>query len=709
MINTNKLGKCNQNWSSIARQFFFLLSICFFTVVASISNAAGDKFTDDMFNEPYIDVDEWRDEPVRHRYVHGGFKGTKARFSFYYPPKAQYQGRFYQHITPVPDSENLAAYGEGEENKLGFAIDSGAYFVETNQGGNAPGRGDPTIGAFRVNAAAAVYSREVAAAMYGKHRPYGYAYGGSGGAFRTAAGIENTTGVWDGVVPYVMGSPMSIPNVFTVRLHAMRVLKDKFPGIVDAMDVGGSGDMYAGLNEEEKAALEEVTRMGFPSNSWFEYDTMGQHAFPVLFQVLLMIDPGYFKDFWTVPGYLGANPPESLLRARIQHATTIKQAVSTDEAEQLGMDLGRVAGQARGGVDTAFEKLKGNAEQDIPFGFRLEKTLANGTDVEGATLSIKTGAAAGKSIQLRELKNDVVSVGPSDKRVLLAIKPGDKVEIDNSNFLAAQTYHRHQVPGPGFPVWDQFRDEKGEPIYPQRPRLVGPLMSRGATGVLQTGRFEGKVILVETLMDREAYPWQADWYRTQVKKHLGDELDNNFRLWFVERALHGDFSEQVTPTQTISYIGVLQQALRDLSAWVEKDIPPPASTQYQVVDGQVLVPAGAQERRGLQPVVAVKANGVERAEVAVGESVKLLAEVALPEGAGTIVSAEWDFDGSGEYTSKVKLDGKSANPLLIKTSTQFSKPGTYFPTLRVASQRQSDGKTAYARIQNLGRVRVIVK
>jgi len=40
---------------------------------------------------------------------------------------------------------------------------------------------------------------------------------------------------------------MAIPNVFSVRMHAMRVLKDKFPQIVDALDAGGSGDMYAGL------------------------------------------------------------------------------------------------------------------------------------------------------------------------------------------------------------------------------------------------------------------------------------------------------------------------------------------------------------------------------------------------------------------------------------------------------------------------------
>jgi len=43
-------------------------------------------------------------------------------------------------------------------------------------------------------------------------------------------------------VPYVMGSPNAIPGVMTVRIHALRVLKNKFPAIMDAIDPGGSGD-----------------------------------------------------------------------------------------------------------------------------------------------------------------------------------------------------------------------------------------------------------------------------------------------------------------------------------------------------------------------------------------------------------------------------------------------------------------------------------
>ena len=105
--------------------------------------------------------------------------------------------------------------------------------------------------------------------MYGHHRPYGYVYGGSGGAFRTIGCVETQPGVWDGSIPFVHGSPAAIPNVFTVQAHAMRILWGKFPQIVDAIEPGGSGDMSAGLNPEEQDALLEVTRMGLPPRAWF--------------------------------------------------------------------------------------------------------------------------------------------------------------------------------------------------------------------------------------------------------------------------------------------------------------------------------------------------------------------------------------------------------------------------------------------------------
>jgi hypothetical protein len=208
--------------------------------------------TDPRFNRGVIDVDEWRDKPVRHRYVNGHFDGTDARFSFYFPPPEQYQGRFFQNTHQLITSEIAPP------DNIGFAVASGAHLVQTNLGGNEAIRSvddvlvlkkDPAVVGYRVNAAAAKFSREVAAKMYGDRRIYGYLYGGSGGAYQTISSLENTVGVWDGGVPYVMGSPNAIPNMFTVRINALRVLRmrDKLPAIMDAIDPGGSGNPYAGL------------------------------------------------------------------------------------------------------------------------------------------------------------------------------------------------------------------------------------------------------------------------------------------------------------------------------------------------------------------------------------------------------------------------------------------------------------------------------
>jgi PKD domain-containing protein len=668
------------------------------------------------FDTPYIDLDEWRDMPVRHRYVHGGFKGTDTRFSFYFAPEEQYQGRFYQYITPVPDSEVLSQGASGEEDKIGFSIASGAYFVETNGGGSgitaaSGAQPDPSITVYRANAAVAAYSRVVAIEMYGGSRPYGYAFGGSGGAYRTIGGIENTDGVWDGVVPYVMGSPMAIPNVFSVRMHAMRVLKTKFPQIVDALEPGGSGDMYAGLNEKERQALREVTRMGFPPKAWFGYKTMGVQAFPVLYQGMVMADPRYFEDFWTVPGYLGADSPASFLDARIQHTSTIKAAVTASQARELGMTIGPMPGQARGTADAAWQRLEGK-EMALPVAFQLTDPMPD-VDFLGGDLMIKSGTATGQQVSLKQIEGDWVILGIADPRVLAGIRPGDDVQVDNSNYLAAQTYHRHQVPGPDYPVWDQFRDPDGKPIYPQRPMLLGPVFARGASGTVQSGKFKGKMIVVESLWDREAFPWQADWYRSQVKENLGDSMDEHFVLWYVDHALHGDVTRQEDPTRTISYLGVLQQALRDLGAWVEDGIAPPASTRYRVVDGQVIVPPSATERRGIQPVIVLKANGGEHAVVNAGQPVHFDAVIAVPPQTGTVVAAEWDFDGTGDYPVVEQLrasdTGDTGTQVTLTRTHTFAEPGTYFPVLRATSQRQSDVKTLCTRIQNLGRVRIVVK
>jgi hypothetical protein len=661
---------------------------------------------DDDFRAPYIDVDEWREIPVRHRYVHGGFAKTETRFSIYLPPEDLYEGRFFQHITPVPDSEHLAQGAIGEEDKIGFSIASGAYFLETNGGGTSGSPGstvDPTIAAYRANAAAAQYSRVVAAQMYGDHRPYGYAYGGSGGGYRTIGGAENTSGVWDGFVPYVIGSPMAIPNMFTVRMHAQRILRDRFDGIVDAIEPGGSGDMFEGLDAEERDALAEVTRMGFPPRSWFGHRTMGMHAFPVLYRGVATADPTYFEEFWTQPGYLGHASPASLQRDRVQHRCEVVATITDREAVDLGLSVGRQPGQGRGGVDSAWRGS--GVPPSIAVAVRL--TSAPEVEVQGAELIVTSGAAAGARLLLLEVVDDIAVFGPGDPHVIAQLQPGDAVEVDNRGFLAAQTYHRHQVPTSDFYVWDQFRNRDGTPIYPQRPLMLGPLFAAAAAGTVQTGRFAGKMIVIESLLDREAFPWQADWYRSKVHEHLASATDDHFRLWFVDNALHGDDEIQEHPTHTVSYLGVLHQALRDVSAWVENGVAPPSSTNYDVVDGQVVVPAEAHERAGLQPVVSLHVDGEVRAEVAIGAEVTFQAIADVPHGTGEIVRVEWDFDGAGLFP--VREPDQASERAVVEHRHSFAAPGAYFATVRAVAHRDGDTATPYARIQNLGRVRVVVR
>ena len=319
------------------------------------------------------------------------------------------------------------------------------------------------------------------------------------------------------------------------------------------------------------------------------------------------------------------------MHARVQRTFEIVETLRAGELAAAGGGEATHPGQARGGVDTAWR-----GPEDVkppPIAVRLSGTPA--VDVRGADIFVLSGAATGARIGVLSVIDGVAVFGPGGGASVVLLQPGDTVRVDNSGYLAAETYHRHQVPADGdFAVWDQFRDADGAPRFPQRPLLLGPLFAAAAAGTVQTGRFEGKMIVVASLLDREALPWQADWYRSKVQEHFGEAADEHFRLWFTENALHGDDEVQESPLHTVSYLGVLHQALRDVSRWVEDDVAPPASTDYQVVDGQVVVPPHASARRGIQPVVSLTVDDGERAVVPAGERVALPRHRRGPAGDG---------------------------------------------------------------------------
>jgi hypothetical protein len=164
----------------------------------------------------------------------------------------------------------------------------------------------------------------------------------------------------------------------------------------------------------------------------------------------------------------------------------------------------------------------------------------------------------------------------------------------------------------------------------------------------------------------------------------------------------------VLETHAVAYSGTVQYALRELSAWVEQDIDPPLTSEYLVQDGQVRVPASAADRKGIQPVVHLSVNGGVRAEIALGESVAFTAEIAVPPAPGNVVSAKWDFEGTGNYADSADLGDPTSETFRLTATHVFTKPGTYFPALRVASQRERNPATPFARSINLDRVRVVV-
>jgi hypothetical protein len=672
------------------------------------------EWQDPRFNHAYIDSREWREEPAdapvfpgtittqhggavpfkaRHLYVHGGFTGTDAKFSFCFPPEEEYQGRFFQA------THQLLAGEEATARNVAFALASGGYSVQTNMGGSdnprtaeqsASGRFDTTIRGYRVNAAAAKFSRLLAADIYGSHRTYGYLYGGSGGAYQAVTSAEMTTGVWDGFVPYVMGSPQSIPNCFTVRVHALRVLRDKWPSIIDAIEPGGSGDPYAGLNDEERAALEEATRTGFPLRAWFNYVPQGGGPLVLVANYVPVMDPTYLDDFWSEPGYLGTDPTSSVRSARIRHEATVIEVIP-GRRNQLKLS-------------------------SVPTG-----------DLTGADVVITSGAAAGKTASLGRVASDgrgqvglvFEPVGDTiditaDPTVVESIQAGDGVRIDNSRFLALQTYHRHQFPpaDPEFDypdVYDYFRNPEGTPRYPQRGVDIGAAGTLGATGQIPTGHFNGKMIVVECLHDGDALPWQADWYRKKVAAVEGPHIDDKYRLWYVDNANHTDPTTEAQQTHAVAYSGTVQYALRELSAWVEQGIVPPPTSEYRVQDGQVQVPATGARRKGIQPVVHLTVNGGARAEVAVGQAVTFTAQIEVPPARGRVVSANWDVEGVGTYPEPAELGDPTSETVQVTTTHAFTRPGTYYPALRVVCQREGNPSTPFARSLNLSRVRVVVK
>ena len=176
--------------------------------------------------------------------------------------------------------------------------------------------------------------------------------------------------------------------------------------------------------------------MGFPPGAWFDAERVRLQYTTVwagLFDHFATWDPTYFDDFWTVPGYLGANPTEITPRrqGRAQVARSRNWCCRPRRVE-LGLPIPMA--------------LRGLHIDDVPVAYVLEEVPA--ADLTGAMLRFTSGRAADHHVWISGRQGDHITtgIGQEEFEHLRNVEVGDEVLVDNTPYLAFQTYHRHQVP-----------------------------------------------------------------------------------------------------------------------------------------------------------------------------------------------------------------------------------------------------------------------
>jgi hypothetical protein len=679
--------------------------------------------TDGYFGRPYIDVDEHRDTPVPHRHVHGGFEDTDTRFRFYFPDDG-YQGRMFDPLSGAHGgTEDFFGGPFGELiGGLGMCLRLGGYMVESNQGHigddvDARAGEDPGLYGWRATAEVARFSKHCAAQVYGSPPHHSYVFGGSGGGRRSPLCLEGAPDVFDGALPFMGGGDVAEPgnNIriggaqvmsFASMFNVQRLLGPKIDAVIDAMAPGGSCDPFAGLDTHRREELASLYRQGFPrGDEHMIAEPMGQiWLWTSIADLIDEQDPTYFPAFWSEPGYVGHDQPEYVTGDLIDATVTVDRVITATELMQDEAFSGpeftrlRTIGALMAGASGGWELPVAVQLSGLEGGYRL-----------GTQVRVVSGASAGRVLYCSQDAGDVLMCdghGEANLKRFSGVEAGDQVHVDNHRFLAYCYFARHHaMPEPAF---DSLRVD-GRPVYPQHP---APLMS-SMMGNAYSGSYTGKLLWVHHTHDSSLWPSQGIVYDGAVRAVRGAEAPAYFRIRWSEHSEHvppmmiGPSMGRAANTWLIDYQPIIEQSLLDLVRWVEDDVAP-TGTSYQYHDGRVTLPETAAERGGIQPVVSVTANGVACAYAGVGESVSLGVHAEVPPGAGTIVSVEWDFDGSGSFGfAHPEVDGTAAE-VKLGTSHTYDRPGTYFVTALVRSHRDGDVSATTRRIPNLAQARVVV-
>jgi hypothetical protein len=692
-------------------------------------DVASYTVTDKYFGKPYIDLDESKDTPVPHRRIHGGFEGTDTRFTFYFPPEEYYKGRMFQPLEGAHAGHEdafVGAMGEllGGLPMIGHRL--GGYMVESNSGHigddiDPRGGDDPTLYGYRASVETARFSKHVAAQVYREAPRYSYVFGGSGGGRRSPSCLEYGADVYAGALPFMGGGNIEPhgtksrvrseqPICFASMFNVQRLLRHdgKLEAVIDATQPGGSGNPFQGLSTHEREELANLYRLGYPRGDEFMIaNPMGQMwLWTSIADMLLEEDGEYFESFWTRPGYVGHDSPEHVQRDLIDVQKPVSRLLCARDLLQAP----EFAAPQYGPLRTIAGLLASASNRfDLPIAIEVKGMGAGEGYLQGAGVRMIGGKAAGRQMYTMMACGDLLFCdGRREANILrfTDVAPGDRVQIDNRAFLAFCYSYRHHISSD--PLFDFLR-LNGEPIYPQHGLpLQSPLM-----GVPYCGQYEGKLMWVHHTHDSSLWPPQGIIYKEAVLAAQGPQrAEERFCLRWTQNAEHippaflASSPKRATQTWLIDFLPIIEQSLVDLCDWAEKGIVP-SSTKYAFADGKVTLPPSATERRGIQPVVSVKANGSSRAQVAAGTSVILEVDAAAPPGAGNIIAVEWSLDGSDQFAAEPGIDGKQATVKLSKTH-RYDKPGVYFATARVVSHRDGDVNAQSRRLANLASARVVV-
>ena len=670
--------------------------------------------TDKDFGQPFIDVDEQRRQPRPHRYVHGGFAGTDTRFSFYFPAKDRYAGRFMHWIEGGGGGNELSTQvpqGDVLIDAAGWAFlydtafdDLNGYLLETNQGYiRLAAPTGKRVAPWQASAESARFSRHVAKQIYGTAPHHGYV-GGIGGGPLTQQLLENAADVYSGGTPQIC--PSSETSPWTAQARAQYFIgTDGMKRVIDALEPGGSGDPFASLSKLQREALSDMYRAGWPRGAEnqlqnFKHAMLGMGA-------VLKSDPTYFTDFWTVPGYAGKDQLDDLKPYIVQGKAKVTRVYSVRESME----------------PTTFAWYK-TLDPNTPFAVDVDM----GGDARrffGSRMTVTSGGAKDKNFIIYETKIGL-SANPIPG-MMSGVQVGDEVEFDNRDFIAFIHYFLHTIQSS-----DDFREKTGQnfslvgrpfttdgkPIHPQRPSSV----SHGGRIKLK-GAFEPKMIVVYSTRDIWGWPVMTDFDEV-YKARYGAKLSDRYRLYWADggsiappQAAGGfNFGGEnllVWETRMIDFqYSMGRQAWRYLKEWVEDGKAPPAGTSFSFSkDNELLLPATASERKGIQPVVNLTivggTRGGKRIDVSAGQSVSFEGSIDAPPGAGSIVIAEWDFLEVGDYPLKDPAARGTATSLRVKADHVFTKPGVYFVALRGGLHRDG-AKGRGEPTHHLDRVRVVV-